>query len=301
MSRPSAQKPGPVPIIVLSACAATVIAAGLYAGVTPWQAAMALIGAAACRVLAALDGLAPYVPCDYVQTGEGAAGAFALVAVPLFVSCSPGAASLALLVVVLAFQVYLRFVIVPEVEETALSGAAVQAVAAVLFARIAWSAAPGLARTAGTALTGYIGSLQPGPLAPALAVPAVAAAYALVRLLAPELSSYAEGPEFCCRSGRGYAVMTACLVVARGVLVAIALLFSGWLCGIGLSAARLYRGALPGAFNFMALVVLSQSLLLLSRAVGPFTAAAGAFAASYGLFVLYLSRRNARYDRRDTL
>jgi hypothetical protein len=285
----------------VSACAAAATGAGLYAGMTPWQAAMALIGAAACHALVALDGRAPHVPCDYIQTGEGAAGAFTLVAIFLFMSESPLVISLAVLAVILALQPYLRFAIAPEAEEAALSGAAIQAVAAVLAARIAWSASSELARPAGAALTGYIGSLQPGPLAPALALPAVAAAYALARLLAPELSSYSEGREFCCRPGRAFAITTACLTAARGVLVTITLLFSGWLCGIGLSAGRLYRGALPGAFNFMALVAFSQALLLLARLAGPFAAAVCAFAVSYGLFILYLIKRNVRYDRGETL
>jgi hypothetical protein len=276
-------------------------AAGLFAGVTPWQAAMGLIGAAACHALVALDDRAPYVQCDYIQTGEGAAVVFTLVAVALFVSESPLLITLSVLAVVLAFQPYLRFAMAPEAKEAALSGVAVQAVAAVLVARIAWSASPELARTAGPALTGYIGSLRPGPLAPALALPAVATAYALTRLLAPELSSHSEGPEFCCRTGRAYAITTACLTAARGVLVTIALLFSGWLCGMGLSAGRLYRGALPGAFNLMVLVAFSQALLLLARLAGPFAAAACAFAVSYGLFILYLNTRTVRYDRRETL
>lgn len=301
MRHPAVQKSDLIRIALLSACAIPVLAASLYAGVTPWQAAMTLIGAAACRVLVGLNDRVPLVPCDYIQTGEGAAGAFALVAVALFISDNPLIISLLVLIVMLVFQLYLRFVISPEVRETALSGAAVQAVVAILIARIAWGAAPELVGPAGAALTGYAASLPPGPLAPALAVPAVAAAFVLARVLSPVLVSYSEGPEFYCRPGRDYAITTACLVAVRCVLVTITLLFSGWLCGIGLSAGRLYRGALPGAFNFIALLVFSQAMLLVSHVAGAFAAAAGAYAVSYGLFVLYLNTRNVRYDRRETL
>jgi hypothetical protein len=301
LKHPAVQTSDLIRIALLSACAIAVLAASIYAGVTPWQAAMTLIGAAACRVLVVLNDRAPHVPCDYIQTGEGAAGAFALVAVALFISDNPLIISLLVLTVMLVFQLYLRFAISPEVRESALSGVAVQAVAAICIARIAWGAAPELVGPAGAALTGYVASLPAGPLAPALAVPAIAAACVLARVLAPELVSYSEGPEFCCRPGRDYSITTACLIAVRCVLVTITLLFSGWLCGIGLSAGRLYRGSLPGVFNFLALLVFSQAMLLVSHYAGAFAAAACAYAFSYGLFFLYLNMRNVRYDRRETL
>lgn len=278
-----------------------VTAAGLYAGVTPWQAAMTLIGAAAYHVLTGLDARTPHIQCDYIQTGEAAAGSFALIAVALFISANPLIIAGVVVFVMLAYQLFLRFIIAPDVREAAVSGAAVQAVIAIIVARIAWGAGPDIIGPAGQALTGLVPSLPAGPLAPALAVPAVAAAFALTRLLGPELGSYAEGPEFCCRPGRDYGIMTGCIVATRCALVAITLLFSGWLCGIGYSAARLYRGALPGVFGFVSLLAFSQALLLITHLTGAFAGAACAFVASYALFALYFNTRVFRYDRCETV
>lgn len=286
----------------MSAGAALMTAAGLYAGVTPWRAAMTLIGAAACHVLACVDRRAPHIPCDYIQTGEAAAGGLTLLAVTLFVTDNPIAIAGAVLAAMLAYQAFLRFAIAPGAKEAPIAGAAVQAVIAVIVARILGEAAPDVVSVPlARALTGLVPALPAGPAAPAIAVPFVAAAYALIRLLGPELSSYAEGPEFCCRPGREYAIMTWCLVAVRSVLVTIALLFSGWLCGIGIGAGHLYRGGLPGLFNIMALAAFSQAMLLVSHAAGPFAAASLAYAASYALFFVYINTRVLRYDRRETL
>ena len=236
MRHAPAQKADRIRIALMSAGAALLIAAGLYAGVTPWQTAMAMIGAAAYHVLAGLDARAPHVPCDYIQTGEAAAGGFTLLAVTLFVTGNPIGIAGAVLAVMLAYQLFLRYAIAPDAKESAIVGAAVQAVITVIVARIAWDAAPAVTVPAGLALTGIVPALPAGPVAPAVAVPVVAAAYALMRLLGPELTSYAEGAEFCCLPDRKYALMTWCLVAARCALVTIALLFTGWLCGIGLSA-----------------------------------------------------------------
>jgi hypothetical protein len=295
------QKSDLLPVVLVSACAVFLAAAGLYAGVSPWQAAMTLVGATACHALFALEARAPHVPYGYIQTGEGAAGAFAVVAAALFITVQPLIIAGIVLAVILLFQFYLRFIISPDAGETALSGAAVNTVAAILIARIAWGDAPGLVGPAGSALTGYIGSLPAGLLAPAAAAASIAASYLLVRLFGPELASYAEGREFCCRPGREYAITTACIIAIRSILVSIALLFSGWLSGMGRDAGRLYRGAFPDAFSLMALLAFSQGMLLVAQVAGSFAAAACACAASYVLFILNFMLRDVRYDRRETL
>jgi len=298
---PPAQRADLIRIALMSAGAVLMCAAGLYAGVTPWQPPMTMVGAAAYHVLAGLDARAPHVQCDHIQTGEAAAGGFTLIAVTLFITGNPIAIAGAVLAVMFAYQVFLRYAIAPDAKEASIVGGAVQAVIAVIIARIAWNAAQDISVPAGRALTGLVPSLPAGPAAPAVAVPVILAAYALSRLLGPELKSHAEGPEFCCLPGREYSVMTWCLIAARCALVTIALLFSGWLCGIGFSAGRLYRGTLPGIFNLMALLAFSLAMLLVSKAAGTFIAAAGAYAASYALFFLYIKTRGLRYDRRETV
>ena len=285
----------------MSAGAALMLAAGLYAGVTPWQAAMTMIGAAAYHALAGLDARAPHVPCDYIQTGEAAAGGFTLLAVTLFITGHPAVIAGIVPAVMLAYQLFLKNTIAPDAKEAAIVGAAVQGVIAIIVARIAWDAATAVTVPAGQALTGLVPSLPAGLIAPALAVPVIAAAYALSRLLGPELAAYAEGPDFCCFTGRAYAVMSLCLVAARCVLITIALLFSGWLCGIGFSAGRLYRGAMPGLFTLAALMAFSLAMLLVAHVAGAYIAAACAYVASYALFFLNINTRVLRYDRCESL
>jgi hypothetical protein len=301
LNNAAVQKSDLISIAVISACALAALTCNWIAGVPLLHSALAMIGAFAYWVLTGLDARSHAVPCDYVQTGEAATGSFVLIAAMPFITGDPLLIAGIVLAAMLIFEFYLNVIIAPVSKEYAINGVVVLAIVAICTARVAWVAPRHIIEPGGRVLTGYLTALSPGPIALVAALLVSAVIYVIVRLLGPELRSYALGTDFSYRMERTHMAITAGLIAARGILVSITLLFAGWLCGIGISAERLYRGPLPDAFSLLAILAFSQCMLLVAHAAGPFIAAGCAAGASYFLFFLQLHMRVFRYDRHEKL
>jgi len=284
-------------IALLTAVSLAVIIANFALHVPFSIMSLPLIGIIAYVAYIRLGDYDVHIGCDYIQSGEAAVGSFALFASLVFISESPCAAILFVFFALLAYELYLRAAIAPDLKELAVNGAAAQAI---LIAIVGFIVGWGAGLNAGDprlVLFGLTPSLGMPFIAPAGALLLAALLFLIARAFHPELRLFSMGPAF---SGSGAPVragLSGALIAARSALLAVTVFYAGWMCGIGLSIHRSYRGRLTAAVTLLSLMCFWQMITLLDRLAGPWYAAALAYIASYAMFAMYFKKRVYLYDR----
>ncbi len=286
-----------VPIAILAAAAVSVCAANCLLLGDPSRIGLPFIGIIAYAGLVRIGDVDRHLLCDTIQSGESAAGTMALYAGALFITANPSLLLAMTVAALVLYQAFMKAALAPVKKEIALSGAAVQAVLAVI-ALFVIIGGPGLRiPSAGSVFTGYFSAI---PVPTALAAVCLALTIIIpVLLLAlnPEMRLLSHGIPFSGGRPLRRAAAAAGLTAARGILAAISLLFTGWTCAIGVGVRRLHRGTLPDPVMVLSLATLVQAALLVEILAGPLRAAASSWVISYAVFFLYNSRRVHLYDR----
>lgn len=286
-----------LPIALLSVAVLSIAAANLLLQAPPLHLALVLTGAIAYAALAYLGDYEPYLLCDTIQSGETSVGTLAICSTALFLTANPYlilAVSVAALVL---YQLFMKAVLAPVKKEIALSGMAAQLILAVM-AILVFSGRTGISLSmAASVFTGYFSVVEVPAVLPAVSLVLAVIIPLVLKALNPEMRLLSQGSHFSRRPPRVRSTAAAGLVIARGLLAAISLLFAGWTCCIGIGMRRLYRGALPDLVMVLSMVLLGQIALLIEILSGPLPAMAVSWACSYAVFFLYYCRRVHVYDR----
>ena len=287
-------------IIISAAAAALTLAALLMINIlsgTPTSfLILTMMGATAYFALARLGDYDPVIPCDHIQSGEAAVGSFALFAATVFFSAAP-ALPAAVFSGLLVYQLFLRAVISTDERELAITGALALGIIAAATWFMITGGAPVAARMPEAILLGHHAVWPaPWPLA-AAALAIVVLALCLPWPLRPELGAWAQGPSFHGGSAGSRAGIAAGLAATRGLLATIALLYSGWTCGIGIGMRKLMRDTRAAPLEFLFLLIFQQAVIMTARMAGVWYAACCILIFSYALFLLNIKRRTHRYDR----
>ena len=284
-------------IALLSAIAITSIIANFVLHVPFSLMSLPLIGIIAYCVYIRLGDYDTHIICDYIQTGEAAVGSFVLFATLVFISENQHVVLLLVFLALLAYEFYLKAAIAPEKKELFINGAVAQTTLFIIVAFI-MAVGAGLHISKPEAiLFGYFPSSGNSFAVPATALFLAVLALSLTWAFKPELRLYYLGPPFCSYKEPARAGITTAIIIARSILLTITIFFAGWMCGIGISIRRLYRGRMADVIPLLSLVCFWQIITLLANLAGPWYAAALLFAASYAIFIPYFKKSIYLYDR----
>jgi hypothetical protein len=284
-------------IALLSAVSLASIIANIVLHVPFSIMSLPLIGIVAYCAYIRLGDYDIQIICDYIQTGEAAVGSFALFAVLVFISGNPYIALLLVFLALLVYELFLRAAIAPDKKELAINGAAAQAILIVIVGFILAGGATLRINDPRTILFGYFPSLGISFVAPTAALLLAALLFFLTWAFKPELRLFSHGPAFFKSGSPVRTGVSAAVIIARSILLTITIFFAGWICGIGISIHRLYRGRQADAITLLSLICFWQIITLLAKLAGPRYAAALMYAASYALFIPYFNKRVFLYDR----
>lgn len=296
MTAMTSDRSGLVRIALIVAAALAAFLVNILSDVPLSLVVLPAVGAAAYFALVRLGDYDPHIACDHVQTGEAALGSFVLFVSSAFLAKSP-ALPILVFAAVLIYEFFISAVIAPDKRELAVNGLLTQTIlAAALFFIITGGAAAGAAGPDAVLLGYFAVNPRPWPhAAAALAITAVV--FSLARALRPELRSWSQGTAFHVGSGMSRTAIAAGLVVTRGILTTIALLFSGWTCGIGISVRRLSPAAHADTVTIVSLLGFQQVIIMIAHLSGTWYAAGCALFFSYALYLIHLTKRTHRYDR----
>jgi hypothetical protein len=256
-----------------------------------------LIGIIAYRACIRLGDYDIHINCDYIPSGEAAVGSFALFAALAFIAARPCVAVLVVFIALLAYELYLRAAIAPDRKELAVNGAAAQAILIVIAGFIITGGAEPGSGDPRLLLFGRTPSLEDALLPPIGALLLAALIFLITWVFKAELLLFSHGPAFSKYGAPARIVISAALIAVRSALLAITIFFAGWMCGIGFSVQRLYRGRLADAVTLLSLICFWQATALLDKVAGPWFALALTYIASYALFALHFKKRVYLYDR----
>jgi len=232
----------------------------------------------------------PVVRCDYIQSGEGAAGTIGLfIAVIVFGQhryLPAAAAAIAVFVCLCVIHTALS----PKSGEQAVFGIICQAAAAVIAAYLVGDNPARLVQLQ-AAVMGLSHLSDSDLIIPACACAAGFTALALTHALSPFLRLHALGGDFSHHPPVIDRAVTAGLFAGRSILLAATLLCIGWTSGIGLAVKRLTQGRLRAVIVISAIIATGQITVLIARHAGTVTALASSFALSYAAFIIQILRR----------
>jgi len=232
----------------------------------------------------------PAVRCDYIQSGEGAAGTLALFIAVIIFSRYRYLPAAAAAIAVFVCLCIIRTALSPKSGEQAVFGIICQAAAAVIATYLIGDNPARLVQLQ-AAVMGLFHLSDPDMIFPAIACAAGVTALALIRALSPSLRLHALGRDYSYHPAVIDTAVTAGLFAGRSILLAVTLLCIGWTSGIGLAVTRMTHGRLRAVIVISAIIAAGQITIVIARHVGTVTALASSVALSYAAFIIQITRR----------